>query len=212
MQTGIQYRKTRQKFGKLHHQLNLHSEEPCIKMSDRYCIDKILEKPKQDSPETSEDFADDNDVIHEKELSLIQERSEERRIHDKRNSDLRNYELKSPDGQQKSSVLVHVPRDVPRPYSSDPYRHISSLCYPRVARCYCPGCSQESVPPWLRRAQSPQFVSVDKRLGPRAYIHHPYSIRGEQNFLFLAVLRVFFAVLTYEGSLTQEPSFIHLTT
>lgn len=146
-------------------------------MSDRYCIDKILEKPKQESPETLENFTDDPDVIHEKALSLIQVRREERRSHEKRNP--RNDERRSPDDREKSSIFVHVPRDAPRSYASDPYQHISSLCYPRVGRCYCPGCSQESVPPWLRRTPSPQYVSVDKRLGSRAFTHHPYSIRSK---------------------------------
>ena len=151
-------------------------------MSDRYCIDKILEKPKQDSPEapeTLDDFTDDPDVIHEKELSVIQVRSEERRSHEKRNIDPRNDMLNTTCDREKSHILLHVPRDVPRSYPSDPYRHPSPLCYSRVTRCYCPGCSQESIPPWLRRAPSPQFLSIDKRLGPRAYIHHPYSMRSK---------------------------------
>eukprot|EP00794_Sanderia_malayensis_P005392 gene5392-6065_t len=131
-------------------------------MSNRHCIDKILErqqKPSQSSRPPSEETG----PIVEKIV----------RMHEQRPYSQRN-------------VFVHLPQDGPRSMARGelaPYCSYHPVCFSRVKRCCCPECLHQPIqsPPWVRKSPPPRFLTPAK-YRDHCFTSYPYSLTNDREY------------------------------
>lgn len=106
-------------------------------MSNRHCIDKILER--QHSPP--------NAVRRPIEISRYEDGRPEQRLYN-------------------GNILVHLPQDMSRSIVREQFCSYSPICYSRVRRCNCHECTHQPAGPWIRQSPPPMFQAPDKHRNP----------------------------------------------
>ena len=121
-------------------------------MSEKYCIDKILEKPGKLTPERRFERHEIRSFVQES--RALEDTSDSKR----------HFE---------GGYMLHVPREYQRPVA---YRPLESVCRVKGTRCYCQEPPRQALPAWVGDAPCSHY---DNTYEYRTYIRQPYYTTGE---------------------------------